>query len=132
MPENDLAIPILPSRSVEGTVEFYGQLGFQGEIWGAPYRYAILRRGTVELHFFTHAELEPASSIAGCYIRVQDVAEIHGEFARAGLPTTGIPRLDRLEEKPWGMREFAMVDPDGNLIRIGQVMNSLRRDIHDA
>jgi hypothetical protein len=41
-------------------------------------------------------------------------------------------RLDRLEEKPWGMREFAMVDPDGNLIRIGQVMISLRRDIHDA
>jgi uncharacterized glyoxalase superfamily protein PhnB len=23
------------------------------------------------------------------------------------------------EDKPWGMREFAVVDPDGSLLRIG-------------
>ena len=122
MPEPDLAIPILPSRSVEATLEFYRQLGFQGQIWGAPYRYAILTRGSIELHFFTHAELDPATSIAGCYLRVQDVTQIHAAFAEVGLPTSGIPRLDRLESKPWGMREFAVVDPDGNLLRIGQVL----------
>ena len=37
-----------------------------------------------------------------------------------GLPSSGIPRIDRLENKPWGIREFAIVDPDGNLLRIGQ------------
>jgi hypothetical protein len=30
--------------------------------------------------------------------------------------------MDRLQDKPWGMREFAVVDPDGNLVRIGQVL----------
>jgi hypothetical protein len=30
--------------------------------------------------------------------------------------------MDQLETKPWGMREFAIVDPDGNLIRIGQTI----------
>jgi hypothetical protein len=31
--------------------------------------------------------------------------------------------MDLLEDKPWGLREFAVVDPDGNLIRIGQVID---------
>ena len=30
--------------------------------------------------------------------------------------------MDRLEDKPWGMREFAVIDPDGSLLRIGQVI----------
>jgi hypothetical protein len=38
------------------------------------------------------------------------------------LPRKGIPRQDVLEDKPWGMREFAIVDPNGNLLRIGQTL----------
>jgi ribosomal protein L32 len=79
-------------------------------------------RGTVELHFFTHSELRPAKSCAGCYIRVLDVESIYRAFTLAQLPRRGIPRLDALENKPWGMREFAIVDPDGNLLRIGQTL----------
>ena len=30
----DIAIPTLPSRSVEATMEFYRKLGFDGKIWG--------------------------------------------------------------------------------------------------
>jgi hypothetical protein len=33
-----------------------------------------------------------------------------------------ILRLDALEDKPWGMRKFTIVDPDGNLFRIGQTI----------
>ncbi len=120
MPPPDLAIPILPSRSVTDTLAFYRRLGFDGTVSAFPYSYAILRRGAVELHFFTHEELKPADSNAGCYIRVADVESIHAAFTAAQLPEKGIPRQDPLKEKPWGMREFAVVDPDGNLIRIGQ------------
>ena len=122
MQPDDIAIPILPSRSVNDTLAFYRRLGFDGKIWGAPYAYAILRRGTLELHFFTHQELRPAESNAGCYLRVADVASIQQAFAAADLPRKGIPRMDALEDKPWGMREFAIVDPDGNLLRIGQTL----------
>ena len=122
MPQDDIAIPILPSRSVNDTLAFYRRLGFDGKIWGAPYSYAILRRDTVELHFFTDKELRPAESSASCYIRVSDVESISREFALAQLPKRGIPRQDALEDKPWGMREFAIVDPDGNLLRIGQTL----------
>lgn len=120
MQQDDLAIPILPSRSVNDTLAFYRRLGFEGRIWGEPFAYAILTRGTVEIHFFTLKELRPSASHAGCYIRVADVESICRDFAVAQLPRQGMPRMDALEDKPWGMREFAIVDPDGNLIRIGQ------------
>jgi hypothetical protein len=30
--------------------------------------------------------------------------------------------MDILEDKPWGLREFAVLDLDGNLLRIGQII----------
>jgi catechol 2,3-dioxygenase-like lactoylglutathione lyase family enzyme len=121
MQQYDIAIPTLPSRSLSDTLAFYQRLGFEGRIHSRG-DYAVLTRGTVELHFFTHRELRPAESSAGCYIRVSDVESIYRAFASAALPRKGIPRQDVLEDKPWGMREFAIVDPNGNLLRIGQML----------
>ena len=120
MQKNDIAIPILPSQELKDTLTFYRRLGFDGEIIGG--HYAILQRDTVELHFFSHPDLIRSESCAGCYIRVLDVASIYAAFALAQLPQAGRPRMDQLEDKPWGLREFAVVDPDGNLLRIGQVL----------
>ena len=119
----DLAIPILPCRSVSATVEFYKRLGFEGGAHEFNGDYAILRRGAVELHFFTHKELVPAESFSGCYVRVLDVEGVYRSISSSLLPRTGIPRMDTLEDKPWGLREFAVVDLDGNLLRIGQVIS---------
>lgn len=121
MTPRDLAIPILPSRSLAATLAFYARLGFEGEIVGEGY--AILTRGDVELHFFAHPALVPADSWAGCYVRVADVAPLYRDFQAAQLPARGIPRMDVLADKPWGLREFAVVDEDGNLMRIGQVLD---------
>jgi hypothetical protein len=122
MEQIDIAIPTLPSRSLVGTLAFFQQLGFDGEILGAGNSYAILTRGALELHFFLHTELRPAESSAGCYIRVGNVENLYKAFALAKLPRKGIPRMDTLEDKPWGMREFAVVDEDGNLLRIGEII----------
>jgi catechol 2,3-dioxygenase-like lactoylglutathione lyase family enzyme len=118
----DLAIPILPSRAITETVGFYKRLGFEGGAHESDAGYAILRRGAIELHFFTHRELVPAESSAGCYIRVLNVESIYKSFSTSHLPRRGIPRMETLEDKPWGLREFAVVDPDGNLLRIGQII----------
>ena len=123
MSENtDLAIPILPCRSVSKTTEFYRRLGFEGGAHGFNEDYAIFKRGTIELHFFTHAELDPDASWAGCYIRVSDVQSLYEASLATNLPTSGRPRIYQLEDKPWGLKEFAVVDLDGNLLRIGQVI----------
>lgn len=119
----DVAIPILPCRSIPEAVAFYRRLGFDGGAHAADARYAVLDRGSIELHFFAHEALVPAESHAGCYLRVSDVDALHRAFAAAALPRAGIPRLEPPEDKPWGLREFALVDPDGNLLRVGQVLD---------
>jgi hypothetical protein len=122
MQDCEIAIPTLPSRSLTETLAFFRRLGFDGKIVGDGDSYAILTRGTIELHFFRHSELRPAESCAGCYIRVLDAKDIYQTLVLAQLPRKGIPRMESLEDKPWGMREFAIVDPDGNLLRIGQTI----------
>ena len=119
----DLAIPILPSRSIDATVAFYKRLGFEGGAHEFDSDYAILRRGAVELHFFTHRELVPEQSSADCYIRVLDVDSFYHTVSSSQLPHSGIPRMDPIENRPWGLREFAVIDPDGNLLRIGQIIS---------
>ncbi|HKB05178.1 MAG TPA: VOC family protein [Gemmataceae bacterium] len=117
----DAAIPVLPARSLDETIAFYARFGFVvGFRQDQPAPYAILGRGMVELHFFGFPDLRPSDSYAGCYLRVNDVDKLHRDWSRVGLPATGIPRLGAVRDEPWGMREFALVDPNGNLVRVGE------------
>jgi catechol 2,3-dioxygenase-like lactoylglutathione lyase family enzyme len=121
-PTIDVAIPVLPCRSMSVITDFYLRLGFEGGAHELNQDYAIFTRDTIELHFFLHADLVPEASWAGCYIRVLDLQSLYEASLASGLPYSGIPRMNRLEDKPWGLKEFAVVDPDGNLIRIGQII----------
>jgi catechol 2,3-dioxygenase-like lactoylglutathione lyase family enzyme len=122
MTTQDMSIPVLPSRSLTRTIAFYQRLGFEGELLAAG-TYAILTRGALELHFFPHPDLVPAECYAGAYLRVAAVDPLHVALLSAGLPTLGIPRMEPVEDKPWGMREFALIDEDGNLVKFGQVID---------
>lgn len=114
------AIPILPSRNLTETTEFYQKLGFETV---ADYEaYVILCRDSIEIHFSLLPEIISSESYAECYLRITNVDDLFQEFSRLALPTEGIPRLGALEDKPWGMREFYVVDPSGNLLKIGQVI----------
>jgi hypothetical protein len=116
----DRSIPLLPAKSMVATLDFYRRLGFDCEIVSPNNDYAIADRGTLEVHFFLYTDLMPHTSSFGSYFRVNDVDSLYQEYSRLGLPTAGVPRITNLEDKPWGMREFALIDLDGSLIRIGQ------------
>ena len=49
------------------------------------------------------------------YVYVDDVNALHAEFV-----AKGVQRLDPVQDQAWGMREFAVTDPDNNTIRFGQ------------
>jgi catechol 2,3-dioxygenase-like lactoylglutathione lyase family enzyme len=121
MAASDKSIPVLPSRSLLQTIKFYETLGFSGRLLASD-TYAILTRGDLELHFFPHPELRPQECYAGCYMRVAEVDALHSAFAPAALPASGIPRMERVENKPWRMREFALIDEDGNLVKFGKAL----------
>jgi catechol 2,3-dioxygenase-like lactoylglutathione lyase family enzyme len=114
------AIPILPCRSIAAAVAFHQRVGLAASlVIDGPDGYAILRDGAVELHFAAVPGLDPATSSAACYLRVADADEWYDRCRRLGLPPRGVPRLGPIADQPWAMREFALVDPDGNLLRIG-------------
>ena len=109
--------PILPAHDLATTREFYESLGFK-----AGYRdddYDILRRGDLVVHLERHAGLAPAANHTSCYWRVTDADRLYREFATLGLPPEGLPHLTEPCDEPWGMREFTLKDPAGNLIRVG-------------
>lgn len=111
----DQAIPVLISRDVDRSEAFYIRLGF--EVLRHPgYGYLVMRRGKVEIHMTLLDDSHVAENTA-CYVRVDDVAAWHNDMQKRGGA-----KLTELEAKPWGMREFALWDPDGNLIRLGQML----------
>jgi catechol 2,3-dioxygenase-like lactoylglutathione lyase family enzyme len=119
---DEYAVPILPSRELDETLSFYQRLGF--ELRGAPierFRYLIVGRGSVELHFWEAPEVDPLTTDFSCYVHVRDADALYSEWEGIGLPSD--PKTGSRLMPPWdtdyGLREFALVDPSGNLVRIG-------------
>ena len=116
----DHATPNLPSSDFDATVAFYGGLGFE-----ATYRdegWLILVRGSVMLEFFPDPEVDPATTSAGCCLRLDDLDALYAACVGAGLPESrvGQPRLHPPRVEDSGMRIGYLVDPDGNLLRLVQ------------
>jgi hypothetical protein len=119
------AEPILPSRSLDETRSFYEKLGFRA--WfgpHGPWQYEIVSRGNLVVHFFPEPGLNPNENETSCYWRVMDSDQLYVEFAALNLPSEGIPRITPLVDCPWGMREFVLIDPSGNQIRIGHNLDA--------
>jgi catechol 2,3-dioxygenase-like lactoylglutathione lyase family enzyme len=111
--------PILPARDIAATRAFYERLRFTAVY--ADDDYLLLKREGAELHFFRAPGHDPATCNHGAYLRPDDIDGFSAEVAAIGLPSrAGFPRFRAAEDKPWGMREAALWDPDGNLIRAGQ------------
>ena len=113
----DRATPNLPSRDLVATSQFYARLGFRETFRDEGW--LIVERGPLQIEFFPSAKQSPRQNIASCCIRVSDLDRLHEAFIGAGLPTSNrdVPRISSPVDQPWGFREFAVVDPDGNLLR---------------
>ncbi|KAF0116771.1 MAG: bleomycin resistance protein [Hyphomonadaceae bacterium] len=113
-------IPILLSRNLEATAQEYEKLGFSVDRKHVASGYLIANLDGIELHFSFCDNLDPTQNNSMCYIRTDEVDAIHKLWQFARIQGHGIPRLEKIEDKPWAMREFAFVDSNGNLIRVGK------------
>jgi catechol 2,3-dioxygenase-like lactoylglutathione lyase family enzyme len=111
------AIPVLASLNIDKTVTFYKEkLGFNKIGWKDK-NYAVIGRDKVEIHFWKcNNKIHPENT--SCYIQVEDVDELYEEMKIAGVVHPNGP----LQNQPWGMREFAILDEDGNMIKFGQFL----------
>ena len=112
--------PKLPMRNKNNTRNFYIQkLGFQ-EFGSADFDgYLMLKKEEIQIHFFEFTTLDPTENYGQVYIRTNAIDELFQTFVKNG---TDIHPNGHLKLKPWGQKEFSILDPDHNLLTFGQTI----------
>lgn len=109
--------PKLPMRSVDATKTYYKSIGFAVV---ADYgNYLIVERDDVQIHFFEFKTLKPEENYGQAYIRTGNIDQLYQSFLSNNI---SIHPNAPLETKPWGQREFSLLDPDHNLLTFGQTI----------
>jgi catechol 2,3-dioxygenase-like lactoylglutathione lyase family enzyme len=109
-------IPKLPIRDKNVTRAFYiDKLGFK-EI-GDYESYLMVRKDKIEIHFFEFKELNPRENYGQVYIRTNGIDDFYQTLLDDKII---IHPNGKLESKPWGQKEFSLLDPDTNLLTFGQ------------
>jgi catechol 2,3-dioxygenase-like lactoylglutathione lyase family enzyme len=113
------AVPAMPVSDERRAVAFYEEALGLTELKDGDTGLGILRRDAVELHVWVAdgsgkgAERHLAGS-ASCRIEVTGVDALYAHCRQLGV----VHPNAALDEKPWGTREFGILDPDGNLIAL--------------
>ena len=110
------AVPILASLNAEETIKFYtDKLGFTlNNNW---YGYVILSRDEITMHLWPCKDPEIPKA-TGCYINVNEVEKLYDEYKQTGVVHPNGP----LKEMPWKMKQFSILDNNGNIIHFGEEM----------
>ena len=105
------AVPIIPARDVEAAAFLYrDELDF--EVFHTEPEYGIVGRGESWVHFWGPSEIAPEDSNTMIRLGVQGIDELYAHCQEREIVHPNAP----LEEQPWGFREFAVRDLDGNLV----------------
>jgi len=109
------ATPVLASLDIERSVEFFcSSLGFS-KLHVQQGVYGVITRGSVSIHFWACADRHIAENTS-CRVRVEGIHTLFLACTALNIVHPNAP----LEEKPWGSREFAILDPDGNLVTFAE------------
>ncbi len=111
-------IPKLPMRDKNTTRQYYinhlgfrtfGNVDFDG--------YLMMEKDHLQIHFFEFKDLDPNENYGQVYIRTNNIDELYKSLLEN---QTEIHPNGPLEFKPWGQKEFSVLDPDKNLLTFGQ------------
>ncbi len=110
--------PKLPMRNKSATKDFYkNKLDFQ-EVGNPDFDgYLMLKKDSIQIHFFEFKELDPKENYGQVYIRTDDIEKFYQTLLDKN---TRIHPNGKLEIKPWKQKEFSILDPDNNLLTFGQ------------
>ena len=103
---------IMPVVDIEAAIDFYGRLGFHVVAFDETYAW-VHHAGLEIIHLALVPELDVAANHSACYLHVQDADLWYRTFRDAGVD------VGEIADMPWQMREFAVLDPSGNRLRIG-------------
>lgn len=115
---------------------FYREIGFDvqvAEVGG----YAFVEASGIRFHLSESAAFDPFTEAGMIYLYVDDVDSVHAGLSLpsadslshqqlVGLWLQGgsLARMGTPRDEAWGMREFALLDPDNNLVRVGTPLSA--------
>jgi hypothetical protein len=110
--------PKLPMRNKTATRDYYiNTLGFQ-EFGSADFPgYLMIQKDAIQIHFFEFKDLDPKENYGQVYIRTDDIEKLYQSLIDNQVT---IHPAGHLQTKPWGQKEFSLLDPDNNLLTFGQ------------
>ncbi|HUB51613.1 MAG TPA: glyoxalase superfamily protein [Terracidiphilus sp.] len=114
--------PTLRARDVKALAEWYRDaLGFEIRLfWGDPPSHAIVGRDQIRLGI---APLESNFGPSAAYIHVTGVNELYAEFVSRNVP------INRpLELTDYRMKDFDLIDPEGNRLCFGEMIETAGPD----
>ena len=101
-PLADVAAGVVYYRDVLGFSVNYQMEGF-----------AVMDRDRARILLITKTARH--RGIASCYVYVADADALHAELTAGGANVEAAP-----VSRPWGLREFRVFDPEGNILTLGQ------------
>ena len=107
------ATPKLASLDIERSLAFFERLGFKQ--LHASRNYGVARRDGVSVHFWLCSDPRTPKE-TGCRISVEGISELFEAYLKLGV----VHPNGQLEPKPWGTREFSILDADGNLVTFNE------------
>ena len=108
----------MPARDFELSKRFYQAIGFE-LVWSTP-QVAYFRHGRSSF-LLQNFYVEAFAGNFKMHLWVEDV-DAWWEHVSAAAREFGIS-VQPPEDRPWGMRDFPLIDPSGVLWRVGEAMD---------
>lgn len=110
--------PFLASEDLPVSLAFYlDKLGFTlAWEWGQPVELAAVCHDEVELTLASRADAKP-DGISRLYLHIDGIDDYHAQLLDAGVVITVA-----IADRPYGMRDFSVTDPAGNVLCFGQAL----------
>jgi uncharacterized glyoxalase superfamily protein PhnB len=101
--------PILPVDNISAAIAFWeDKLGFSTAFqYGEPTFYAGMRRGPIEIHLCRADDTSFADQMQ-LRIQVENIEPLYEEYK-----AQGVTHPAGLQAKPWGTKEFGILEPSG-------------------
>ncbi len=119
VPVLETAVPILSVTDLSEALDYYERvLGFQvGWKWGEPPHLASVCRDRVEVNLSQSSEA--TAGVSKVYFQMAGVDAYYNHVTMAGAKAA-VPLADR----PYGVRDFKIIDPSGNELSFGEATGS--------
>ena len=115
--EVNAVFPIFTVRDLDEAIAYYrDELGFTAAwTWGSPPIRAGVRLGAVEIHLVCDPNgLQLGPSVVYCHMTGVDAYY-------AACRSRGAEIAMELGPRPWGVRDFRVMDPSGNRIGFAEI-----------